>query len=139
MMSSRSPDWFIQKVGHRFVNDVLRMHSTFPVSRGQCYQHNWFPPYIRWEIDIQQKENIMKNSYPECKWSACLWEKVLWTFSMRQMQMYSVYRKASCRKDRSIWICRAITSTGTMLRKRIFRHSHVYKRRADLCFLWPWH
>lgn len=24
-------------------------------------------------------------------------------------------------------------------KKRIFRHSHVYKRRADLCFLWSWH
>ena len=24
-------------------------------------------------------------------------------------------------------------------KKRIFRHGHVHKRRADFCFLWSWH
>lgn len=46
--------------------------------------------------------------------------------------MYSVYRKVSCRKARSIWICRAITSTGTMLRKKGYSGTAMFTKEEPI-------
>ena len=54
--------------------------------------------------------------------------------------MYSVYRKSKLQEGQiDLDLPGYHQYWNYAEKKRLFRHSHVHKRRAYLCFLWPWH
>ena len=79
--------------------------------------------------EIQEMVKMMSGEGCGC---GCVWERDFWMYFMSWMRIFSVFRRASCRKGRLIWSFRGIISIGAMRRRRDIREQRCFRRRSRL-------